>query len=105
MSASSTPTERPRSASATARLTVTLDLPTPPLPEAIAYTLVSDPGWANGMTGSFASPRKCLRSSARCSSLNTSRVTLTAPVPGTSLTALVTMLVISDFIGQPEIVR
>ncbi len=36
MSASSTPTEKPRAASAEARLTVTLLLPTPPLPLAMA---------------------------------------------------------------------
>ena len=52
MSASSTPTDSPRAAIAAARLTVTLDLPTPPLPDATAYTRVSEPGWANGMTGS-----------------------------------------------------
>ncbi len=40
MSASSTPTARPRAASAAARLTVTDDLPTPPLPEEMATTLV-----------------------------------------------------------------
>ena len=38
MSASSTPTVRPRRARATARLTVTELLPTPPLPEAMAST-------------------------------------------------------------------
>ena len=52
MSASTTPTDRPRAASAAARFTVTDDLPTPPLPEATQYTRVSDPGWANGMTAS-----------------------------------------------------
>ena len=56
MSASTTPTDRPRLASAAARLTVTLDLPTPPLPLATAYTRVREPGWANGMTGSAAWP-------------------------------------------------
>ena len=40
MSASSTPTVRPRAASAAARFTVTDDLPTPPLPLAIARTRV-----------------------------------------------------------------
>ena len=40
MSASSTPTVRPRAASAAARLTVTDDLPTPPLPEPMATTRV-----------------------------------------------------------------
>ena len=38
MSASRTPTTRPRAASATARFTVTDDLPTPPLPDAMAST-------------------------------------------------------------------
>src|ERR1700761_366470 len=60
---------------AAARLTVTLDFPTPPLPDATAYTRVSELGWANGMTGSGASPRNCLRSSVRCSSFITSRLT------------------------------
>ena len=40
------------------------DLPTPPLPDATAYTRVSEPGWANGITGSAASPRSLRRSSA-----------------------------------------
>ena len=40
MSASSTPTSRPRRARATARLTVTEDFPTPPFPEAMARTRV-----------------------------------------------------------------
>ncbi len=75
MSASSIPTDIPRAAIAAARLTVTVDLPTPPLPDAMAYTRVSDPGWANGMTGSRESPRNCLRSSVRCSSFITSRLT------------------------------
>ena len=39
MSASSTPTTRPRRARATARLTVIDDLPTPPLPDAIGEHL------------------------------------------------------------------
>src|SRR5438094_930491 len=54
MSASSTPTDRPRAAMAAARLTVTLDLPTPPLPDATAYTRVSEPGGANEATGCAA---------------------------------------------------
>ena len=83
---------------------MTLDLPTPPLPDATAYTRVSEPGWANGMTGSRASPRSSLRSSVG-SSFITSRVTRTAPVPGTSLTARVTRSEISVFFGQAEVVR
>ena len=105
MSASSSPTEIPRAAIAAARLTVTVDLPTPPLPDATAYTRVSDPGWANGMTGSRESPRNCLRSSVRCSSFITSRLTLTAPVPGTSATAWRTRSLISFFFGQAAVVR
>ena len=54
MSASMTPTLCPAAASAAARFTVTEDLPTPPLPLATASTLVSDAGWANGITGSGA---------------------------------------------------
>src|SRR5438045_8911952 len=38
MSASSTPTRRPRSRRPSARLTAVVDLPTPPLPEATAIT-------------------------------------------------------------------
>jgi hypothetical protein len=82
MSASTTPTDSPRAASAAARFTVTDDLPTPPLPEATQYTRVSDPGWANGMTASGASPRRCLRMSARCWSLITSSSTRTDVIPG-----------------------
>src|SRR3954453_1897353 len=106
MSASTTPTERPRVARATARFTVTLDLPTPPLPEATAYTRVSEPGWENGITGSAASvPRTVRRSSARCSSLITSSTTCTEVTPGTAETAWVTRLVMVSRIGQPETVR
>src|SRR5918998_6377952 len=106
MSASTTPTARPRLASDAARLTVTEDLPTPPLPEATAYTRVSEPGWAKGMTGSGASvPRTVLRSSVRCSSLMTSRPTCTEVTPGTADTAWVTRLVIVSRMGQPATVR
>ena len=54
MSASRTPTFCPAAASAAARFTVTEDLPTPPLPLAMANTLVSDVGWAKGI--SFGAP-------------------------------------------------
>ncbi len=84
---------------------MTLDFPTPPLPEATAYTRVSEPGCAKGITGSLESPRNSLRSSVRCSSFITSRVTLTAPVPGTSTTAWVTRSEISVFFGHAEVVR
>ena len=84
MSASTTPTDRPRAASAAARLTVTLDLPTPPLPLATAYTLVREPGWANGMTGSAAARRRagCVCRSLRCSAVITPKSISTAGDPG-----------------------
>ena len=50
MSASSTPTLRPCAARPTARLVVTDDLPTPPLPEAIANTRVSESARTNGFS-------------------------------------------------------
>ena len=84
MSASTTPTDSPRAASAAARLTVTDDLPTPPLPDATQYTRVSEPGWANGITGSAASPRRLRRKAVRCSSLITSSSTRTPRIPGTA---------------------
>src|SRR5215471_10813955 len=63
MSASTTPTESPDRAMAAARLTVTEDFPTPPLPEAMAKTRVSDPGLANGIsrstTPAFERSRDC----------------------------------------------
>ena len=60
MSASTMPTLRPCLAIASARLTVTDDLPTPPLPLAIAKTLVSEPGWANGISRWAWPPRSVL---------------------------------------------
>src|SRR5918993_2143592 len=106
MSASTTPTERPRVASATARLTVTEDLPTPPLPEATAYTRVSDPGLANGISlAGWPGPRSCSCSACRCCALITSRSTRTAVTPGSGDTAAVTSRVIVSFIGQPATVR
>ena len=68
MSASMMPTFRSLWAIARARLTVTDDLPTPPLPDAMAKTLVSEPGWANGISRSVRSPRSICCMSLRCSS-------------------------------------
>src|SRR5579875_1466915 len=56
MSASSTPTRRPRPARATARLTVTEDFPTPPLPDATARTRVRVPRCAKGFGRTPARP-------------------------------------------------
>src|SRR5215470_8328966 len=105
MSASSTPTFWPEAASAAARLTVTDYLPTPPLPLATAYTWVSDDGWANGISRSTRPPRSRACSSRRCSSLITSRSTVTADTPGTAATAAVTSRVMVSRSGQPATVR
>ena len=105
MSASSTPTFWPEAASAAARLTVTDDLPTPPLPLAIANTWVSEDGWANGISRSWRPPRSWVCSSRRCSSLITSRSTVTPDTPGTAATAAVTSRVMVSRSGHPETVR
>ena len=81
------------------------DLPTPPLPDATANTRVVESGWAKGMTGSAALPRREVRSSRRCSSLMTSVVTVTVSTPSTSSTAARVFSVMVDFIGQPAMVR
>src|SRR5450759_3699280 len=105
MSASTTPTFRPRAAMATATFTVTEDLPTPPLPEATAYTRVSDPGRANGTSRTGSSPRSLVCRSRRCCSLITSSSTVTPVTPATGLTAAVTSAVILSRSGQPDTVR
>ncbi len=104
MSASRTPTFCPAAASAAARFTVTEDLPTPPLPLAIANTLVSDVGWAKGISFSGRPPRSLPWSSLRCCSLITSRSTWTSATPGSLLTAAVTSLVMVSRSGQPDTV-
>jgi hypothetical protein len=106
MSASITPTASPRLARAAARLTVTLDLPTPPLPLATAYTLVREPGWANGMTGSAAAepPRSVACKALRCSSDITPKSMLTEVIPGILVTAAVMSVVSLSRRGQPATV-
>ena len=89
---------------ASARLTVTEDLPTPPLPEAIAKTLVSEPGWANGISRWALPSLSSSLSPPRCSALMTPRVRSTSVTPGTARTAALTSLVIVSFIGQPATV-
>jgi len=99
MSASSSPTASPRAAIAAARLTVIEDFPTPPLPEATAYTRVRLPGLLN--TISRVGPRKDSRKVVRCSSFMTSNCTDTPVTPGTLLTAAVTRSTISVRMGHP----
>ena len=105
MSASTMPTFSPSAAIATARLAVTDDLPTPPLPDAIANTLVSEPGCANGMTGSRSVPRSSVRSAARCSADMTPNTTATSSIPSTLAAAALTSRVSVSFSGQPGVVR
>ena len=83
MSASTTPTRRPCWARDAARLAVTDDLPTPPLPDATAYTRVSEPARAKGTSRSATPPRSLVFSSPRCSSLMTPSVTVTPVTPST----------------------
>ena len=104
MSASTMPTVRPALARASARLTVTDDLPTPPLPLAIAKTLVSEPGWANGISLAGLPPRSVVWSSARCSGVIAPRVSSTPVTPSTAPRALRTSRSMVSFIGQPETV-
>ena len=80
---------------------MTDDLPTPPLPLTIAYTLVSEDGWANGITRSGAPPRTVDCRSLRWSSLITSSSTRTPVTPASGVTAPVTRLVMVSRIGQP----
>src|SRR5579859_713888 len=104
MSASTTPTLRPVAASAAARFTVTDDLPTPPFPLAMAKTLVSESGLANGISGSGLPPRSLPCRALRCSSLITSSPTCTRATPSILLTAAVTSRVMVSRIGHPATV-
>src|ERR1700728_2341753 len=104
MSASRTPTFCPAAALAAARFTVTDDLPTPPLPLAMAYTLVSESCLAHGSSFSGRPPRSRPWSSRRCSSLITSSSTRTRDTPASLLTAAVTSRVMVSRSGQPATV-
>ena len=81
MSASSTPTVKPRCASAAARFTVTELLPTPPLPDAMASTRA-----VLGMAVSGAFSRACQRAfimtSVRSSGVISPQSILTLRTPG-----------------------
>ena len=72
---------------------MTDDLPTPPLPDATAYTRVREPARANGTSRSATPPRSIVFSSARCSSLMTPSVTVTPVTPSTAASAFVVSLV------------
>src|SRR5665811_27774 len=104
MSASMMPTLRPLLAIASARLTVTVDLPTPPLPDAIAYTLVSEPACAKGLSRSVRPPRRTSCKPLRCSSVMTPISTVTTAAGATVATAAVMSRVSLSLSGQPETV-
>ena len=80
MSASSTPTTKPRAASDAARLTVTDDLPTPPLPEATASTRVVA---GTSVVGAFSLAfhrARCI-TWLRCSALSSPKLITTSCTP------------------------
>ena len=84
--------------------TVTEDLPTPPFPLATAYTRVSEPGLANGISGSGLPPLSLPCRVLRCSSLITSSSTCTRVTPSSLPTAAVTSRVMVSRSGQPATV-
>ena len=79
---------------------MTEDLPTPPLPDATAYTRVSDPALAKGTSRSATPPRSFVFSSVRCSSLITPSVTVTPVTPSTFSRAAVVSRVRVSLSGQ-----
>ena len=78
---------------------MTLDLPTPPLPEATAITVVSEPA---KKVGCCCGPRRRAGSipAKRCSSLIGERETSTRSTPSIGASASVTSLVIRSLSGQ-----
>ena len=103
MSASSTPTVRPRAASATARFTVTDDLPTPPLPLAIASTRAVD-GTSVGAAFSRALKRARCIAAVFCSGVISPYSTFTAVTPRNPRTFDSTSRLICARRGQPAVV-
>src|SRR3954447_15957123 len=101
MSASSTPTSRPRAARAAAMLTVRVDLPTPPFPEATARTRVVAGNWTPRTS---APPRSCVVSAARSSGDITSNASETDVTPGSVATCSCTWSSKLERSGQPATV-
>ncbi len=62
---------------------MTVDLPTPPLPDAIAYTRVMFPGWVKGMTGSGLPPRSCVSKAVALLLRHDAQLDLTPVTPST----------------------
>ena len=79
---------------------MTEDLPTPPLPLAMANTLVSEPGWANGISRWAWPPRSDSWRPARCSDVITPSSSSTPVTPSTAETAAVTSRLMVSFRGS-----
>ena len=103
-SASKIPTLKPACAVAIAIFTVKEDLPTPPFPDAIPMTRVSESGCANGINASRP-PRINFFTSLRCVSFITPKSIFTSVIPSMLETAFTTSLRKRSFIGQPAIVK
>ncbi len=80
------------------------DLPTPPLPDAIAITLVREPACANGISRWAWPSRSFSCRPERCSEVITPSSRSTPVTPGTFETSVVTSLVMVSFRGQPATV-
>ena len=104
MSASSTPTRRPRAASAAARLTVTEDLPTPPLPDAMAMTRVVAGTMVSG-ADSLTFQRARAMARAFSSAFISVQSSLTPVTPGSDSTRATMSFLIWARSGQPAVVR
>ncbi len=97
------PTLNPAFAALTAKFAVTEDFPTPPFPDAIPITRVSESGWANGMN--FSLPPLIMRFTlSRCSWFITPNSITNSPVIK-FFNAVSTSERILSFSGQPEIVN
>lgn len=103
MSASSTPTVRPRCARRAARLTVTDDFPTPPLPEAMA-TIRQVAGIVVSGAFSRAFQRARDMTSRFCSLVISPKWTRTAFTPGRVPTLVFTSFMSWARSGQPAVV-
>ncbi len=103
MSASSTPTVRPRRASSTARFTVTELLPTPPLPLAMARTRVDAGTWVSPACWR-AFQRALSITSVRSSGVISPHVMCTSRTPGWMPTRRSMASLMSARSGHPPIV-
>ena len=104
ISASRTPTVRPREAKAVAMLTVTEDVPTPPFPEAIEMTRVRAGIWL-GAAVSRALSRARSMTRVRSSGVNSSQCNWTELMPGSDSTRVSQSRFMDARSGHPAVVR